>query len=288
MEEFLRDKPYWSERQQRGPLSGGVSLDTIKTQFMSAIDDLWNDGFFQEAFGYVCVDAGEVSGKLGPNESGWFLRELGKDVWPLETTVESWDEDTFFDIVEAMHDLCSKGTGGQYHNYNGCGWHYDQFDREAGQATYRAAMNRLLRRYERPMELDESGGLVEAGPEDLQPLLRTPLPEEGSDQGAVQKTKAAIKLYRDRSSGADDRRRAVRDLADVLENLRPTIKLEALPKDEQELFKLANGFAIRHDNRNQRRQYDDKIWLSWAFWVYLATIHAVLRLKERVDAEKAS
>ena len=50
---------------------------------------------------------------------------------------------------------------------------------------------------------------------------------------------------------------------------------------ERELFNLANGFAIRHNTRDQRKDYDDAIWLSWAFYVYLATIHAVLRLKER-------
>ena len=52
-------------------------------------------------------------------------------------------------------------------------------------------------------------------------------------------------------------------------------------KDERELFNLANGFAIRHNTRDQRKDYDDAIWLSWAFYVYLAIIHAVLRLKER-------
>jgi hypothetical protein len=90
-----------------------------------------------------------------------------------------------------------------------------------------------------------------------------------------------VSLSRGRSASAEDRRRAVRDLADVLEALRSTIKLEALPKDESELFRLANGFAIRHNNRDQRRQYDDNIWLRWAFYVYLATIHARLRLQAR-------
>lgn len=263
-------------------------MATIKTLYISAFDDLWERDYFQEAFGYECVDSDEVPGKLGPNESGWFVRELGKDIWPLEESVDHWDEDTFFDVVEAMHDLCSKGIEGYNHTYGNCGWHYDEFDREAGREAYRSVMNRILRRYERPMELDKEGHLVEAGPEDLRPLLGTPLPEGGEHDAVVKKTKAAIKLYRDRSSSPDDRRRAVRDLVDVVENLRPTIKVEALPKDEQELFKLANGFAIRHDNRNQLRQYDDKIWLSWAFWVYLATIHAVLRLKERNDAEQSS
>src|SRR6476469_8273624 len=88
-------------------------------------------------------------------------------------------------------------------------------------------------------------------------------------------------LYRSRNSTRIDRRHAVRELADVLEALRSEIKEEMLPKDERELFNLANGFAIRHNTRDQRKDYDDAIWLSWAFYVYLATIHAVLRLKER-------
>lgn len=68
----------------------------------------------------------------------------------------------------------------------------------------------------------------------------------------------------------------MRELADVLEVLRP--------KDEQELFRLANGFAIRHNNREQMRLYDDAVWLRWAFYVYLATIHAVLRVPARQEA----
>ena len=73
----------------------------------------------------------------------------------------------------------------------------------------------------------------------------------------------------------------------MLEALRSEIKGEMLPKDERELFNLANGFAIRHNTRDQRKDYDDAIWLSWAFYVYLATIHAVLRLKERESKAEA-
>src|SRR5690349_16089662 len=87
--------------------------------------------------------------------------------------------------------------------------------------------------------------------------------------------------FRSRNSTKADRRQAVRELADALEAIRGEIKEEMLPKDERELFLLANGFGIRHNNREQRSDYDDAIWLTWAFYVYLATIHAVLRLKER-------
>lgn len=84
-----------------------------------------------------------------------------------------------------------------------------------------------------------------------------------------------------------DRRHAVRELADVLEPLRDSIKSEMLPKDEREIFRLANGFAIRHNNREQIQLYDDSIWLSWAFYVYLATIHSVLRVAAREEQRSA-
>jgi hypothetical protein len=76
----------------------------------------------------------------------------------------------------------------------------------------------------------------------------------------------------------------VRDLADVLETLRDDIKNSMLSKDEKELFHIANGFAIRHQNRQQHGDYDSLTWLRWAFYVYLSTIHAVLRVREREEA----
>ena len=73
----------------------------------------------------------------------------------------------------------------------------------------------------------------------------------------------------------------MRELADVLEFLRPQIKQSMMSADESALFNLANNFAIRHHKREQRGDYDKRIWLLWAFYVYLATIQAVTGLNER-------
>jgi hypothetical protein len=83
----------------------------------------------------------------------------------------------------------------------------------------------------------------------------------------------------------DERRDAVRDLADVLEFLRPQAKAVLASKDEADLFNLANNFGIRHHNAGQKTDYDPAIWLSWAFYYYLATIHAVTRLIEKANQE---
>ena len=79
----------------------------------------------------------------------------------------------------------------------------------------------------------------------------------------------------------DERRDAVRDLADVLEYLRPQVKAVLQKKDESALFEIANNFSIRHHNAQQQGDYDKAIWYSWMFYFYLATIHAAVRLIER-------
>ena len=78
----------------------------------------------------------------------------------------------------------------------------------------------------------------------------------------------------------DDRRNAVRELADVLEYLRPQVK-DHMKDDENDLFNIANNFGIRHHNQKQKTRYDQALWLSWIFYVYLAAIHLVVRKIEQ-------
>lgn len=263
-------------------MTEGLSLSALKRLVLSVWDDLDRRNYFQEIFGYECVDSGYLEGAAGEDIDAWFLRMLHREhVWPFKTWASLWDEDTLFDLIEAMHDVCSKGVEGYHHTFNECGWHYHEFDSGAGQEEYRALINPVLRRYERPLELNTDGHLVEAAPDEFRPLLDAEMPA-GTDRLLVtDRVQDAVTLFRGRNATLADRRRAVRDLADVLEPLRATIKQEALPKDEQELFRLANGFSIRHNNREQLSHYDDVVWLRWAFYVYLATIHAVTRLQAR-------
>jgi hypothetical protein len=48
----------------------------------------------------------------------------------------------------------------------------------------------------------------------------------------------------------------VRDLADVLEYLRPNVQTLLTSKDENDLFNLANNFGIRHHNDRQKTNCD--------------------------------
>lgn len=276
------DRRYWSERQGRGPRSEPLSLEQLRRLVFSALDELQEKYYFQEAFGYDCVDDHEVFGIVGREPNAWFLRTLHRDgIWPYQEKAEHYDADTLFDVLEALHDLVSKPVDGRYHDHAGCGWHYGVFDKESGRAEFRMLINPALERYEQPLQITPAGEIIVLAPEEFRPLLDAPVPASADADLVTARIDDAKRIFKSRASTKADRRQAVRELADVLEALRREIKEEMLSKDESELFHLANGFAIRHNNREQRRDYDDAIWLSWAFYVYLATIHAVLRLRER-------
>ena len=111
----------------------------------------------------------------------------------------------------------------------------------------------------------------------IAPLLQADIPSSDSEN-ITKKIDLAVLKFRRHKSTLDDRRDALRELADVLEYLKPDIKKVLASKDESDLFNIANNFGIRHHNVKQKVDYDKAIWYSWIFYYYLATIHAALRL----------
>jgi hypothetical protein len=284
-------KRYFSERQGRGPRAEPMPFLEFLDMVINVFDQLREQGYVQQAFGIECVD-GDSDGTLGSNPDAYFMRTIRRrGIWPYWQMVgvapdievkayTMWNEDTLFDVIEVMHELVSKGTTGNYHSYADCGMHYTAFDPEEGRVVFREQINDILAMHDPPYEMDDEGLIVEKGPAEFHDLLTAFVPE-GTEEDLTSKLEAAVSRFRTRGATLDDRRHAVRDLADVLEALRDEMKRVMLSKDESELFHLANGFAIRHQNRAQRGDYDRLTWLRWAFYVYLATIHAVLRVRER-------
>ena len=182
-------------------------------------------------------------------------------------------------MIEFLYDCVSKPieTPDAYHSFNNCGWHYAEFDEKAGQVEFRDGANNILRDYGAGWELSEDGEIVALADEGLEPLLEAELPH--CDPANVEKrVSAAVRKFRARGSSIEDRRDAIRDLADVLEFLRPKAKECLLTrKDDAALFTIANEFAIRHHDGRQKGDYSIAIWYSWIFYVYLATIHAAVR-----------
>ncbi len=124
-------------------------------------------------------------------------------------------------------------------------------------------------------ELSEKGEILTKPDAGFEKIFEADIPS--NDKSVTERIDSAVLQYRRHGSTIDDRREAVRNLADVLEYLRPKVKSILTKQDEIDLFNLANNFGIRHHNEKQKTNYDKALWLSWMFYYYLATIHVLLR-----------
>jgi hypothetical protein len=274
---------YYSVRTGRNPLAGGFDLDTMRKLFRELFIYFEDEGYLQEALGYHCVDNDFVAGTLGRSIEGALLLALRKDnLAPIRERIAFYDDEDMFDLVEFLYDHCSKPTERYYHSYSNCGWHCTQFDCDAGRAEFREKINLLLGAYEGGFELCERGEVLALGDPGFAPLHEAPLPTNDADNVGARVAAAQVK-FRRHGATYSDRRDAIRDLADVLEFLRPRLDGVLTNKDDKALFNIANNFAIRHHNEQQQATYDKAIWYSWIYYFYLATIHAAVRL---IDKEK--
>lgn len=206
-------------------------------------------------------------------------------MWPYRDASNIFDEpytrDALFDMVEALFDLVSLPVHGRVHSFANCGTHYSVFDQAAGRAEYREEIDDVLKLCDPPYELSSSGEVIQATPDEFRPLMEAEVPS-GTDHDAITaRIESAKRAFVNRDAKDDDRRTAVVELAGVLEALRADVNATMLTSDESDLFKIANKFALRHNDPQQKRNYDHAVWHRWLFYVYLATIHAVLRVRSR-------
>lgn len=198
--------------------------------------------------------------------------------WPEEQITE----DNLLDAVEFLYEHTAKPddwgpitTSSGYHNEG-----YRRYDARAGREEIRAMFNGILAAYKSGVyHLAESGQIETRGTRGLEHILNAdivPFDEENVDH----KVRRAISRWRGRHVTDTDRLECIRDLADVFEWLKTTKNLPAVleRKDESAIFNIANNFAIRHHNPEQKSNYDKAIWYSWMFHFYLATYHASIRL----------
>lgn len=279
----MRQKPYYSVRTGKNPLAKSFNLEALRKLFETLFTQFEDGGYFQEAFGYDCVDSGYNSGTLGQDLAGALMLQLRKDtLTPIRQKIANYAEDDLFDIIEFLYEHCSLPLkeDGWFHDYSGCGWHYRKFERDLGRQEFRGRINELLAPYESGYELSTEGEILTLAANGLETLFDAPLLEIDPQNVDARVAAAQTKFRRYRAS-PDDRRDAIRSLVDVLEYLRPQVKRVLTRKDEADLFDIANNFGIRHHNDKQKTSYDEHIWYEWMFYYYLATIHAAVQLLKR-------
>ncbi|MFD9505009.1 hypothetical protein [Streptomyces sp. NPDC060035] len=266
-------RPYWPHRHGQGSAPASRTERSPRKNFARLISAFVDDGYLTEAFGAYCVDDHDDL----PDASEVIEDRLGiADLWPLAW--ETWDEDTFYGLIEVFHDLVSRPRTRWHHPYSGCGWHHQEFHHGPARILYRWKVNQLLREagieYELASEGEELGRLVAVTDDARSALVHRTLNDSGlSILGDVDH---AIALFRRRDTSIENKRSAIVALARVLEERRALIK-EHLGKDEGALFEIANRYDLRHRNAGQHGDYDDA-FLDWIFWWYLATIELTNRL----------
>lgn len=265
-------KKYYSARTGRKELD----LPTLRVLFQHLFMDLAEAGYFEALYG----DDRTVPTQTREGLQRELIVRLRKtDLWPIHSKCLEYSEDDLFDILEFLFDfVCVTG-------YQSLKIKLPSL--EVGRADYRERVNELLRDYKSGYVLSEEGeilSLAEPGLDDLYQIDALDYDPENVER----RVEAAIVKFRRHHSSMDDRRDAVRDLADVLEFLRPQLRQVLTSKDESDLFNIANNFGIRHHNKGQKTDYDESIWYSWMFHYYLATIHASLRLLRRENSVEFS
>jgi len=271
----MTNHTYYSLRTGSNPAKDGFAFDDFKELFQRVYGNLSEAGYFDESFGFWCVDNDHVLGKVPDVEFEIFLKIRKKNLWPISKFIEYYNEDDLFDIIEFLHKHVSKPIDGNYHSWNDCGMHWETFNKAEGQKEFREKINEVLGMYIGKYELSENGEILTKPEIGFEKIFEADIPS--TDKSVTERMDSSIRQYRRHGSTLDDRRQAVRDLADILEYLRPKVKSILTNKDEKDLFNIANNFGVRHHNEKQKTNYDTALWLSWMFYYYLATIHVLLR-----------
>ena len=266
---------YYSQRAGTNPNPDGLPLADVIELFKGLYHQLDADGYFDEAFGFDCVDEGPILGNVRDVEREMLLSIRKKNLWPITTYADIYTEDDLFDVIEFLYQYVSKPIEGTMHNYAECGMHWETFSKKEGQAIFLEKINQVLEQYSSPFVLSQDGEVLSKPEVGFEQIFEADIPSD--DENVRDRIKSAILRYRRHASTLDDRRQAVRDLADVFEYLRPIVKELLTKTDENDLFNIANNFGIRHHNDQQKTSYDTALWLSWMFYFYLATLHVVLR-----------
>ncbi|WTU86252.1 hypothetical protein OG859_40895 [Streptomyces sp. NBC_00048] len=266
-------RPYWPQRQGRGISVDGSTARDARRDFARIIGGFEDNGYLVEHFGEECVD--DLNDL--PDASALIERRLGiPDLWPLAPA--TWDEDTFYGLVEVLHDLVSRPRMRHFHSYGSCGWHHSEFHNGPARILYRAKVNELLRAagtgFELAAEGEDLGRLVAVIDDARGALVHQALNDSPSDITAG--VRHAIALFRSRDASPESKRSAIFNLGRILEERRALIK-EQLGKDEGALFEIANRFDLRHRRADQRGEYDEA-FLDWIFWWYLGTVELTNRL----------
>lgn len=242
---------------------------------------LIKNGAFAVAFPEHCIECG-VSRIVGTNERDLSLVLRGEiDIeWPLQTvkvgevvfvspTIEPYapPTPTVLDFIEFCHrHVAQPLEDGSYHKHSHqrTTHRHLEFDRQAGEESYRTQINRIFARNGLAYELNADGTVQRLAPAVLHEALRSAVFSTGDTPLDELLERARTKFL---SHDPDTRRESLEKLWDAWERLKtvdvpadkklsittlldgvatePSFRA-ALEKEARELTRIGNDFQIRH------------------------------------------
>lgn len=202
--------------------------------------------------------------------AGEFLANLPPDLSPIAAS----DLYLFFDFLEILHELAAYPTMSDKTKKI-------SYSAKEGRRLFRESINPDLALHKAPHQMLSNGQIVEVSNKPVIELAEQALQIielDGVTDSVVRPVNSAVTNYIKRGATPDEKKAAVRELADALESIRSSVKTHLLSADENELFKIANQFSIRHNDSKQKSDYDESIWYDWMFHVNLAALLTVIRI----------
>lgn len=290
MDDKVNDKIYYAERN-RLVKRQNIDFPVFKKLFLTIYKTFKRDFYFREATGYECVDTGEITGTWGDDvETFIYSKTWLLNTWPIEDNIEDFDESTLFTLIEFFYDYVSEPQYRYYHSWDNCGWHTSDYDEEKGKERYKDELNKILRDYKNGYKLSDDGDILEIAPTGLEPLFEEAVKtnDPKNIDSRIMYAKSKFSRY---SSSIEDKKDAIRTLADVLEYLKDCLKEDGtylLKDDDSALFNIINNYDIRHHKQMQKNDYDKEVWYDWMFYTFLTSIHVLLKLNNKKFGRKYS
>ena len=216
---------YYSEKSGRVPSS--ISPNHLKKILDIQYRKFRDEGYFQKAFGYECTEFGYVHGDVGIDLDDKLLLDFGghgESMIPTLENILKLDMDSLFDLIEFLHDYVAKPIDPRYHEWNSCGIHVRDASYEVGQEEWRSKLNESLSSLETSHRLSVEGN-IELLPSSvgLEHIVEQHA-SHGDSENIDERVNRSCRLFLKRSATLDDKRDALKNLADVLELLRKKCK----------------------------------------------------------------
>lgn len=254
-----------------GARNGKIDLSELKiTQrkfkdfFLETYFYFYNQGYFKLAFeGHHSTPR-----LMKPSPEAYIFLQVGnKDIFPIGENVHKFDKVTIFTLIEILHKYIRKIDD------------FGMYDYAEAQMEFRTEINKFLPLLDEGYLLSDNGYIINLPDDGLGNLITSDLPERTSDT-VTEQVETAIKMFLKYDSNMEEKKKAINILADILEPYREKLKSYSTTKHDTMIFGIVNQYGIRHNDINQKEEYDKPIWYQWMFHYYLATVHAALELTE--------